>query len=54
MCKTILYITNGITGSGGLERVVSLKASYFADEYDYDVHIVTFNEKNKVRFYLVP
>ena len=51
MHKKILYITNGITGSGGLERVVSLKTSYFADNYNYDVHIVTLNEKNKVKFY---
>ena len=51
MHKKILYITNGITGSGGLERVVSLKASYFADNYNYDVHIVTLNEKNKTKFY---
>ena len=51
MHKKILYITNGITGSGGLERVVSLKASYFADNYNYDVHIVTLNEENKAKFY---
>ena len=51
MCKTILYITNGITGSGGLERVVSLKASYFADNNKYDVFIITLNESNKTSFY---
>lgn len=51
MQKKILYITNGITGSGGLERVVSLKTSYFADNCNYDVHIVTLNEENKAKFY---
>ena len=51
MQKRILYITNGITGSGGLERVVSLKASYFAERYGYNVHIVTLNEENKTKFY---
>lgn len=51
MCKTILYITNGITGSGGLERVVSIKASYFADHYNYNVHIITLNERNQTPFY---
>lgn len=51
MQKRILYITNGITSSGGLERVVSLKASYFADKYNYDVHIITLNESNKTPFY---
>ena len=51
MQNRILYITNGITSSGGLERVVSLKASYFADINGYDVHIVTLNEENKTKFY---
>lgn len=51
MCKTILYITNGICGSGGLERVVSIKASYFADHYNYNVHIITLNESQKKLFY---
>lgn len=47
----ILYITNGITASGGLERVLSIKASYFVDIYHYQVAIVTLNEKNKNPFY---
>lgn len=51
MNKVILYITNGLSGSGGLERVVSLKASYFADEYKYKVHIITLNEDDKTPYY---
>lgn len=47
----ILYITNGVSASGGLERVLSIKASYFADVYNYDVAILTLNEKNKQPFY---
>jgi len=47
----ILYITNGITGIGGLERVLSIKASYLADNYGYEVHILTLNEKDKRPFY---
>lgn len=47
----LLYITNGLSGSGGLERVLSLKASLLADEYAYEVHIVTLNEHNKPPFY---
>lgn len=35
----LLYITNGINGSGGLERVLSIKASYLADNLDYEVAI---------------
>lgn len=42
--KKLLYITNGITGSGGLERVLSVKASMLAEEFGYEVHIVSLNE----------
>ena len=31
----LLYITNGITGAGGLERVLAVKASLLAEEMDY-------------------
>ena len=51
MSKKILYITNGISGSGGLERVVTLKASYFAKHYGYNAHIITLNEGEKAPFY---
>ena len=47
----LLYITNGIKGGGGLERVLSIKASYFAEEWGYDVSIVTLNESKGDSFY---
>lgn len=47
----LLYITNGISKSGGLERVLSIKASYLADHKDYEVHIITLNEETTNRFY---
>lgn len=47
----LLYITNGITGVGGLERVLSIKASYFADRLGYEVHIVSLDERGKELFY---
>jgi len=47
----LLYITNGINGSGGLERVLSVKASVLADDYDYRVSIATLNEENHRPFY---
>lgn len=46
----LLYITNGISGGGGLERVLSIKASYFAETFGYDVHIITLNDA-KETFY---
>lgn len=47
----LLYITNGITGAGGLERVLSVKASLLADDFGYEVHILSLNEKNAAPFF---
>lgn len=47
----LLYITNGITGVGGLERVLSIKTSYLADNLGYDIHILSLNERKKDPFY---
>lgn len=47
----LLYITNGITGSGGLERVLSVKASLLVEKFSYQIAIVSLNEKNVDPFY---
>ncbi len=47
----LLYITNGINGAGGLERVLSVKASYLADVMGYHVHILRLNEGDVSPFY---
>ncbi|MEC5157866.1 glycosyltransferase family 4 protein [Chryseobacterium sp. MP_3.2] len=47
----LLYITNGITGSGGLERVLSVKASLLADDFGYEVHVLRLNEAHKEPFF---
>ena len=47
----LLYITNGINGAGGLERVLAVKASYLADELGYEVHILSLNEPQPQPFY---
>lgn len=47
----LLYITNGINGSGGLERVLSVKASYFAANMGYEVHILVLNHADRNPFY---
>lgn len=46
----LLYITNAINGSGGLERVLSVKASQLCD-MGYEVHILTLNNGFADRFY---
>ena len=47
----LLYITNGINGAGGLERVLSIKASYLADYYNYEVSILSLNDNHLNPFY---
>lgn len=47
----LLYITNGVNGSGGLERVLSVKASGLAEKHGYDVHILGLNQGNEKPFY---
>ncbi|WP_111709648.1 glycosyltransferase family 4 protein [Lutibacter citreus] len=47
----LLYITNAINGSGGLERVLAVKASYLVDKFGYEVHILTLNDGDKKPFY---
>ncbi len=47
----LLYITNGINGSGGLERVLSVKASELATRFGHKVTIVTLNEFPIAPFY---
>lgn len=47
----LLYITNGIIGAGGLERVLAIKASELAEKMGYEVHILTLNQSNDPLFY---
>lgn len=47
----LLYITNGINGAGGLERVLSIKASYFAEKLGYKVTILSLNNAHIHPFY---
>ncbi|WP_378173656.1 glycosyltransferase family 4 protein [Aquimarina sp. SS2-1] len=47
----LVYIVNRIDGPGGLERVLSIKASKLTDDYNYDIHIVTLNQDTNDLFY---
>lgn len=51
MKTKLLYITNQICGSGGLERVLSIKASYLSANFNYEVHIITLNQNKSSLFY---
>ncbi|WBX70735.1 glycosyltransferase [Tenacibaculum retecalamus] len=47
----LLYITNGVHGSGGLERVLAVKTNDLIKEFNYEVAILTLNSANKNTFY---
>ncbi len=47
----LLYITNGITGVGGLERVLSVRASWLAERGGHQVHIASLDEAGRDPFY---
>lgn len=40
----ILYVSDAIAIWGGLERVLVEKANYLADNYGYEIHLVTVNQ----------
>lgn len=47
----IVYCTPALYMAGGVERVLTLKANYFAEYYDYDVTIVLTDGKDRSFFY---
>lgn len=47
----IVYCTPALYLAGGMERVVTLKANYFAEHYGYDVTIIITEGKGKPYFY---
>ncbi len=47
----LVYLTPALYMAGGVERVLTLKANYFADYYDYDITIILTEGKDKPFFY---
>lgn len=47
----IVYCTPALYLAGGMERVISIKANYFAEHYNYDITIVITDGKGKKPFY---
>ena len=47
----IVYCTPALYSAGGVERVVSVKASYFADVYGYDVTIIVTEGQGREPFF---
>ena len=40
MAKKIVYLIPGLHFPSGMERVLTLKANYLADEFGYDVTVI--------------
>jgi len=47
----IVYCTPALYMAGGVERVLTLKANYFAEKYGYDITIILTEGKDKPSFY---
>lgn len=47
----ILFCINSLKNSGGMERVLVNKANYFAKKKDYEISIVTTNQRKDKSFY---
>ncbi|GHT75447.1 glycosyl transferase [Bacteroidia bacterium] len=47
----IVYIVGNLGNSGGIERVLSTKANYFADLIGYEVHIIVGGKRPNSLFY---
>lgn len=47
----IVYVTPALYMAGGVERVLTLKANYFAENFGYDITIVLTEGKGKPLFY---
>lgn len=49
--KKIAYCIPSLYISGGMERVLSIKANYFADVLGYEIYIILTDGKNKKPYY---
>ena len=47
----IVYLTPALYMAGGVERVLTLKANYFAEHFGYDITIILTEGKDKPIFY---
>jgi len=47
----LVYVTPALYMAGGVERVLTLKANYFAEHFGYDITIVLTEGKGKPLFY---
>lgn len=49
--RKLVYITPALYMAGGVERVLTLKANYFAENFGYDITVILTDGKGKPFFY---
>lgn len=47
----LVYLTPALYMAGGVERVLTLKANYFAEQFGYDITIILTEGNDKPLFY---
>lgn len=47
----LLYFVPKIKDAGGVARVLAIKANYFIENFDYEVHVLSQNEEDVLPFY---
>lgn len=47
----IIYCINGLFNSGGMERILTNKVNYLVENFNYDITIITTDQKNREVFY---
>lgn len=47
----LLYIVPKIKNAGGVARILAIKANYFVERFDYEIHILSQNEADIQPFY---
>lgn len=47
----IVYCIPALYQTGGMERVLTMKANYFAETFGYEIHIILTDGKNKPLYY---
>ena len=47
----LLYIVPKIKNADGVARVLSIKANYFIEHFNYEIHVLSQNETDKLPFY---
>ena len=47
----IVYCIQSAYNSGGMERMLSIKANYMCDKLGHDVYVITTDQKGRKNFY---